>query len=270
MWWSYVVNMAMAFVMVVTMLYCIGPLEGILDADLPYLNLFSNTGSTSAALFLAIILLLLVYAGNITALATTSREVWAFSRDRGFPFSTWISHVSSLIKLCIRNEICTGHANEIVQLDKKHNLPFNAIYLSTIISIILALISLGSSLAFTIITSLSLLALMSTYALSIGCVLYRRVRCPETLPHARWSLGRWGLPVNLLAVVYSTFIVLLSCFPYDQAPALADANWAPLIWVAVILGSVVTYVLHGRREFTPPVMFVEGRRGAGVEVQKVA
>lgn len=94
MWWSYVLNSAMAFVMVITMLYCIGPLESILDADLPYLNLFSNTGSNSAALFLAIVLLVLIYAGNITALATTSREVWAFARDRGFPFSTWISHVS--------------------------------------------------------------------------------------------------------------------------------------------------------------------------------
>lgn len=94
MFWSYVSNSVMAFVMVITMLYCIGPLHSILDVDLPYLNLFSNTGSTSAAMFLTVILILLVYAGNITALATTSREVWAFSRDRGFPFSTWISHVS--------------------------------------------------------------------------------------------------------------------------------------------------------------------------------
>lgn len=94
MWWSYALNCSMAFVMVITILYCIGPLESILDADLPYLNLFSNTGSSSAALFLAIILLILIYAGNITALATTSREVWAFARDRGFPFSAWIAHVS--------------------------------------------------------------------------------------------------------------------------------------------------------------------------------
>lgn len=96
MWWSYVLNSAMAFVMVITMLFCIGPLESILDVDLPYLNLFLNTGSTSAALFLVIILILLVYAGNVTALAATSREVWAFSRDRGFPFSSWISHVSTV------------------------------------------------------------------------------------------------------------------------------------------------------------------------------
>lgn len=87
----------MAVVMVITMLFCIGPLESILDADLPYLNLFSNTSRDSAALFLAIMLLILIYAGNITALAATSREIWAFARDKGFPFSAWISHVSSLL-----------------------------------------------------------------------------------------------------------------------------------------------------------------------------
>lgn len=97
MWWSYALNSFMAFVMVITLLFCIGPLESLLEADLPYLNLFSNTGSSSAALFLAIVLILLVYAGNVTALATTSREVWAFARDKGFPFSTWISHVSKSI-----------------------------------------------------------------------------------------------------------------------------------------------------------------------------
>ncbi|CAN8105310.1 unnamed protein product [Discula destructiva] len=246
MFWSYVLNSAMAFVMVITMLYCLGPLESILDADLPYLNLFSNTGSTSAALFLAIVLILLVYAGNITALATTSREVWAFSRDRGFPFSTWISH-----------------------LNRRYDQPFNAVYLSTFLSIIISLVSLGSSLAFSIITSLSLLALMSTYSLSIGCVLLRRIQGPE-LPHARWSLGRWGGPINLLAVVYSAFIVLMSCFPSEYSPALEDANWAPLIWAAVILFSLVAYLFHGKKHFTPPVMFIEGKRGEGVGVQKVS
>lgn len=93
MWWSYISNSAMAIVMAVTMLYCIGPLDQV-DPDLPYLTLFSNTGNSSAAEFLTVFLLILIFAGNITALATTSREVWAFARDQGFPFSNWIAHVS--------------------------------------------------------------------------------------------------------------------------------------------------------------------------------
>lgn len=143
-------------------------------------------------------------------------------------------------------------------------------YLATLISILISLVSLGSSLAFNIIASLSLLALMSTYMLSIGCVLLRRLRHDgQPLPAARWSLGRWGLPINAVAVAYSALVVVMSCFPDGAAPAPADANWAPAIWAAVILLSGVAYVFHGRRHFTPPVMFVEGRRVEGVEVQKV-
>jgi amino acid transporter len=39
---------------------------------------------------LNIILFFLIYLGNITALATCAREMFAFARDRGLPFSTWI------------------------------------------------------------------------------------------------------------------------------------------------------------------------------------
>lgn len=76
------------------MLFGIGSLNDAINSDAPYLNLFTNTGSTGVALALTIILFFLIFAGNVTALAATSRELWAFSRDRGFPFSRWISHVS--------------------------------------------------------------------------------------------------------------------------------------------------------------------------------
>ncbi|KAL1863114.1 hypothetical protein Daus18300_008106 [Diaporthe australafricana] len=246
MWWSYVFNISMAFVMVITMLYTIGPVDSILEADLPYLNLFSATGSVGVALFLAIVLFVLIYAGNVTALATTSREVWAFARDRGFPFSAWIS-----------------------RMNHKYDMPFNAVYLSSFVALLLCLITLGSDTAFNIIISVSLLALMSTYMLSIGCVLLRRIQGRQ-LPPARWSLGRLGLPINAFAVGYSAFIVVLSCLPYSNPTTTVDANWAPAIWAAVILISVVAYIFHGRRKFTPPVIFVEGKRPHGEGLQKVS
>lgn len=95
MWWSYIGNAFLATIMLITMLFCIGDLDDAIESDAPYLILFTNTGSTPVALLLSIVLFLLVFVGNINALATTSRELWAFARDKGFPFSKWISHVSS-------------------------------------------------------------------------------------------------------------------------------------------------------------------------------
>lgn len=94
MWWSYLLNVSMGITMLITMLFCIGDLNDAIDSPAPYLNLFNNTGSLGMATTLTVILFLLVFSGNVTALATTSRETWAFSRDQGFPFSKWISRVN--------------------------------------------------------------------------------------------------------------------------------------------------------------------------------
>lgn len=84
----------MGIAVLITMLFCIGDLDDAISSPTPYLALFNNTGSRGVTMALTVILFLLVFSGNVTALATTSREAWAFSRDQGFPFSKWISRVS--------------------------------------------------------------------------------------------------------------------------------------------------------------------------------
>ncbi|KAF4459990.1 amino acid permease 2 (AAP-2) [Fusarium albosuccineum] len=210
-WWSYVGNVLFGFVMLITMLFCIGPLDSVIESDWPFITLFDRTGSQSLNLFFNVILWLLVYLGNITTLATCARETWAFARDRGLPGSQWIGH-----------------------MDKKWHMPFRAVYLVSIGAALLSLIQIGSDVAFTVLVSLSTLGIMSTYLLSIGCVLLKRIK-GEKLPFARWSLGRFGLTINAFSVLYSLFIVILCCFPLNLPVDTASANWAPLIWVGVMI-----------------------------------
>lgn len=241
MWWSYVLNAGLGIVALVTMLFCIGTLDQATSAESPYLQLFLNTGSNALAMALLVLLFILIFSGNITALATASREVFAFARDKGFPFSTWLGRI-----------------------ELKRHIPFNAVYVTSVIAGVICLINLGSSFAFNIVVSLNLLALLSTYMLSIGCVALKRLR-GEPLPPARWSLGRWGLPINLFAFLYSGFAVVFSCFPSEQPVDTSNANWAPVVWAAVLVASVLMYVFHGKRHYTAPVMFVEGKRVGGFQ-----
>lgn len=71
-------------------------------------------------MLMTLILFLLILSGNITAVTTTSREVWAFARDGGFPFSRWMARVS-----------------------KRYNAPLNAVWVTSGLSVILCLINLG-------------------------------------------------------------------------------------------------------------------------------
>lgn len=234
-------NAILAIIALITMLFCIGSLDDALASDVPYLQLFSNTGSTATAMTLTVLLLVLIFAGSVTAYATVSREVFAFARDKGFPFSSWLS-----------------------QMNSKYHIPFNAIYFCAVVTAVLSFINFGSTFAFNIIISLNLLALVSTYALSIGCVALKRIR-GEQLPPARWSLGRWGLPINIFAFFYSCFVVVFACFPTSQPVDTSNVNWAPVVWIAVLLASVVAYFLHGKRHYTAPVDFVEGKRVGGLQ-----
>ncbi|EME42439.1 hypothetical protein DOTSEDRAFT_175502 [Dothistroma septosporum NZE10] len=243
MWWSYLGNVALGILSLIVMLFCIGPLDGVLKSDIPYLLLFNNTGSPALSIVLNVILFLLIYAGNITALATCAREMFAFARDKGLPFAKLIG-----------------------RMDPKWNIPFNAVYITSVAVVLLSLINLGSTLAFNIIVSLSLLGLLSTYMISIGCVLLKRLK-GEPLPPARWSLGRYGLAINAFAFFYSAFIIIFSCFPTTLPVDLSTANWAPLVWAGVIMISVVFYVVYGKRTYTAPVEFVEGRKADGVGLQ---
>lgn len=105
------------------------------------------------------------------------------SRDKGLPYSNWLATV-----------------------DRRFNVPVNAIILTFLFTCCMSLINLGSKVAFEAMLSLATVALMATYLISIGCVLLKRMR-GEPLPHARWSLGRYGTAVNTIAVVYTAWSV---------------------------------------------------------------
>ena len=102
--------------------------------------------------------------------------------------------------------------------------------------------------------------------ISIGCLLLKRLK-NEPLPPARFSLGGWGLPVNLFAFCYSGIALVFSCFPVSVPVDAGNANWGPAIWGAVLGIALISYLAHGRRIYKGPVVFVEGVRSEGMELQ---
>jgi choline transport protein len=126
-------------------------------------------------------------------------------------------------------------------------------------TILLSLINLGSSIAFNAIISLQLMALMATYCISIGCVLYQRVVNKDIhLPPRQWDLGRYGTAINAVAFVYSFFVMFWVPWPpAAQKPFNAMTfNWSIVMFAAVLVFSLVYYVLHGRKGYAGPVTLV--------------
>lgn len=116
MLWATIINGGMMFVMAVTVTYCIGDLESgkqkafvesndrLIRADCPlvlstptgypYIQIFYNvTGSLAATNAMTALILILGFFGNVTVMAGSSRQLFAFARDEGIPFSKWIAKV---------------------------------------------------------------------------------------------------------------------------------------------------------------------------------
>jgi choline transport protein len=118
-------------------------------------------------------------------------------------------------------------------------------------------INLGSAVAFNAIISLQIVALMASYSISISCILYRRLT--NTLPRARWSLGRFGVAINILGITYALFAFFWCFWPNGMPVDVKTFNWAVVIFVGVVILCLLAYFINGRKVYTGPVVHVEGR-----------
>lgn len=66
-------------------------------------------------------------------------------------------------------------------------------------------------------------------------------------------MGWYGIPVNILALLYLTYVVIWMPFPQVLPVTANNFNYAGPILGAVILGAIVDYAINGRKRFEVPV-----------------
>ena len=121
--------------------------------------------------------------------------------------------------------------------------------------LLLSLINLGSSVAFMQVISLGVAAMLTSYLISISCVALKRIRGEPLLP-SKFNLGKFGLPINIIAVLFLLFLWIFTFFPPAPHPAVADMNWAVLGYGAVIIFALIYYAIRGRHVYAGPVEYV--------------
>ena len=88
-------NGSLGFATVIMLLFCIGSLD-VLDSPTGYdfiAVFFNATKSHAGTSVLAAIPSAMCACAAFGFLASSSRLTWAFARDRGVPFSNFLSHV---------------------------------------------------------------------------------------------------------------------------------------------------------------------------------
>ncbi|KAK2871600.1 hypothetical protein FQN49_003016 [Arthroderma sp. PD_2] len=234
----WLVNSFLALTSFITVAYHLPNLEEALaDPTLyPIVHVLRQSMSNEWMTVLLSLILFIIICSNMTYLAAVTRDSWAFARDQGLPFSNWLAKVNT-----------------------KRRVPLNAIAVTSAISACLSLIYIGSPIAFYAMTSLVTVALLQCYCLSIGCMLWRRIAHPETLPPASFSLGKFGIPINVAAVCYAFWAFFWTFWPIGYVITPSTLNWAPVLFVATLIISGIHFIFVARKKYFGPVTHIEGR-----------
>lgn len=83
-----VINGSLGFGMVIAVLFCLGDLDAALESPtgFPFMEIFLRaTNSVGGATTMCCIVTVLAMCANVGFLASASRMMWSFARDRGLP-----------------------------------------------------------------------------------------------------------------------------------------------------------------------------------------
>lgn len=234
--WAALVNGSMGWVMIITFCFTMGSVYDIIDSPTgyPFIQAFFNaTQSYTGTSIMTVLLIVNITSACISTVATVSRQTWAFARDNGLPFSSFIAHVKP-----------------------GWNIPLNAVVITFVITCLLSLINIGSTVAFNAIGSLAVSALLGTYIISFVCLVLRRIRGPD-LPIRRWSLGRAGIFVNIGAIAFLVVVWVFIFFPIEPEVTPDTMNWNSVMFGGIMIFAVIYYFVRGRKYYKSPVELVK-------------
>ncbi|KAH0103948.1 putative GABA permease, partial [Aureobasidium melanogenum] len=186
------------------------------------------TGSAAGGFGLLFLLLGILFFAGTGALTAASRCTYAFARDGAIPGSRIWSRV-----------------------DKRFDIPLWALVLSTVVDCLLGLIYFGSTAAFNSFTGVATICLSTSYGLPI---LVSVLRGRKMVAHSSFSLGRFGMAINVLTICWIALAVVLFSMPVTLPVDPSTMNYASVVFAGFAVISIVWYFIRGRKAFTgPPV-----------------
>jgi urea carboxylase system permease len=192
--------------------------------------LTAQLGDVVGRIVLAIVAIS-IFSAALAISASATRVMFSMARDGQLPFTNALGKVSLRTKTPILPGIVVG-----------------------LLSIGVLLINLGQTSVFATVSSVSVVIVYLAYLFVTVPLLWHRIRCNRAhAPDAAYfTLGRWGLPVNIIAVVFGTFLLINVGWPraavYDPQGQSWILQYSASLSVMVAIGlGFVAYRVMGRQ-----------------------
>lgn len=204
---------------------------------LPYV-LMSRLGDTLGSVFLADVAIAVTVCTLAIQTAAT-RMVFSMARDRVLPFATGLSTVN-----------------------KRTGTPVRASVLVGVVAAAVLLINIGNPALFTTVASVCIMLLYVAYLMVTLPLLIRRLRGGMPRDETLFGLGRWGIPVNVLAVVWGVLMAVNLGWPraevFDPTGGHPFLRWSgPLFLAGALLVGALAYAAQSRRAAPQLVVALE-------------
>lgn len=206
--------------------------DAISTAGLQYIVL-DVLGSTIGKVFLTCVVIAITVC-NLAVHTAAIRMMFAMARDNNLPAGSWLARVHPRTKTPIIPAVVIG-----------------------VIALAILVVNIRQPQIFVVITSIGIIMIYIAYLLVTGPMLIARLRGEyrsSDTPPGYFSLGRWGLPVNLIAVVWGLGVTINLAWPrasiYNAtAPFHWYLKWGAVLFVGIVmLGGFAYYWLVQRHK----------------------
>lgn len=210
---------------------CMGPdIDAILNGEFnhPLAQILYNALGKGWALSVMVFIVVCQYLMGASILTASSRQIWAFARDDGLPFSSWIKVVNT-----------------------KLSSPLRATWASAFVALVIGLLTLAGPTASSALFSM---AVAANYLAWMTPNLLRMLFGKEIYRPGSFYMGKfWSPVINWTAILFQVFIILVMMFPSDTAGLRASTmNYTAIITGFVWIGSIFYFLAYKHRTFIGP------------------
>lgn len=213
----------------IAMFFSVQNLDDILSSNtgIPILDIYYQAlGNKAGAIVLGTLVFMTGLGCNISCHTWQARLCWSFARDRGLPFSKYLSVI-----------------------DPRTGVPLNAHAFSCFLVALAGCLYLGSSTAFNSMATGCITFLLMSYSIPTAALLFVKGR--KNLKHGPFWLGPFGMFANIVTILWTCFAAIVFSFPVTKPITVNNMNYASPVIAGYVIIAVAYWHLWGKKAYRP-------------------